>query len=138
MALRALISVCLLGVVLSLLVSCRGTSSNTASVGGEITIDGEPLPDDAIGSITFQTTKGGQGKTASAPIEGGTYQCPEVPLGALRVFITVQQPTGRTIDNSRGTPAQEYKNIISGQYASGIDVQIDGDRKDLDFDLRAS
>jgi hypothetical protein len=115
-----------------------GSESNTAHLQGQVTIGGLPIPADAIGSVTFQTTKGGQGRTASAPIESGKYDSPDTPVGAVKVFITVQQPTGRTIDNGRGTPAPEYKNIISIEYSSGIDLQVDGDNAQQDFDLKPS
>jgi len=118
------------------LTGCGGVGSSTAHIQGVVTIDKNPVPADAIGTVTFQTTKGGQGKTVSSPLTAGKYDLPETPLGDLRVFITVQQPTGRTIDNGRGVPAQEFKNIVSDQYGMGIDVKVDGDNENLDFDLK--
>ncbi len=124
--------------VLALASGCGGGSADTAHLKGRITIDGQPIPDDAIGSITLQTTKPGQGKTVGAPLVEGRYELPEAPLGPLRVIIIVQQPTGRTIDNGRGTPAPEYQNIISDEYSSGIGVEVVGDKDDQDFDLKRS
>jgi hypothetical protein len=133
---RAWRSACLCALVaLCGMVGCGGGGS-TAHLQGTVTINNQPVPGDAIGSVTFQTTKGGQGKTATAPLNAGKYDVAEAPLGDLRVIITVQQPTGRTIDNGRGTPAQETKNIISDQYGSGIDVKVDGDDDSLNFDLK--
>jgi len=124
--------------VLALGAGCGGGASNTAHVQGQVTIEGQPLPADAIGSITFQPTAPGQGPTAGAPLEDGRYDSPQTPLGPLRAYITVQQPTGRTIDNARGAPAPEYKNIVSDQYGAGIEVEVAGDRDDLNFDLKGS
>jgi hypothetical protein len=112
-----------------------GGGSDAAHLKGTVTVNGQPLPADAIGTVTLQTTKPGQGKMASAPIKNGAYEVLDAPLGPLKVYITVQQPSGRTIDNGRGDPAQEYKNIISAKYASGIDIQVDGDNEALDFPL---
>jgi len=117
---------------------CGGDASNTAHVQGQVTIEGQPLPADAIGSITFQPTTPGQGPTVGAPLEDGKYDSPKTPLGPLRAYITVQQPTGRTIDNARGAPAPEYKNIVSDQYGVGIEVEVTGDQDDLNFDLKES
>jgi len=117
---------------------CGGHASNTAQVQGQVTIEGQPLPADAIGSITFQPTRSGQGPTVGAPLEDGKYDSPKTPLGPLRAYITVQQPTGRTIDNARGAPAPEYKNIVSDQYGAGIEVEVAGDQDDLNFDLKES
>jgi hypothetical protein len=125
-------------IVILLMLVCAtgcGGSSENAHVKGKVTVNGQPLPADAIGTVTLQTTKPGQGKMASAAIENGAYEVRQAPLGPLKAFITVQQPTGRTIDNGRGTPAQEYKNIISDKYASGIDIQVDGDNEAMDFPL---
>jgi hypothetical protein len=130
---RLMFAVALLA--LALLIGCGG-SSNSAHVQGVVTINGQPLPADAIGSVTFQTTKAGQGRTVSAPIEGGKYNSPETPLGPVRIFITVQQPTGKTIDNGRGTPAPEYKSLASDEHASGFDKEIEGDTEDFNFDLK--
>ncbi len=131
---NALFVLALLALLLTM--GCGGSGSGLAHVQGEVTINGQPIPADAIGSVTFQTTKGGQGKTVSSPIKGGKYDLPETPLGTLRVLISVQQPNGKTIDNGRGVPAQEYENIISDEHSSGIEVQIDGDKDDQNFDLK--
>jgi hypothetical protein len=112
-----------------------GSSSDKAHLKGKVTVNGQPLPADAIGTVTFQTTKPGQGKMASAPIENGAYEVLEAPVGPLKVLITVQQPSGRTIDNGRGAPAQEYKNIIADKYSSGLDIQVEGDNEAMDFAL---
>ena len=112
-----------------------GGGSDAAHLKGKVTVNGQPIPADAIGTVTFQTTKPGQGKMASAAIENGSYEVLDAPLGALKAYITVQQPSGRTIDNGRGTPAQEYKNIISDKYVTGIDIQVDGDNEAMDFPL---
>jgi hypothetical protein len=124
---------------LVLAVSCWtgcGGESSVAHLQGQVTIDGQRPPSDAIGSITFQTTKTGQGRTVGAPILEGKFDSPETPLGPLKAFIAIQQPTGRTIDNSRGTPAPEYENIISDEYSSGIDIEVVGDKDDQNFDLK--
>jgi hypothetical protein len=125
-------------IVILLMLACAmgcGGASENAHLKGKVTVNGQPIPADAIGTVTFQTTKPGQGKMASAAIENSAYEVLEAPLGALKVYITVQQPSGRTIDNGRGTPAQEYKNIISDKYSSGIDIQVDGDNEAMDFPL---
>jgi hypothetical protein len=128
----ATISLC--AALMLLITGCGG--SNAAHLQGVVTINGQPVPADAQGSVTFQPTESGKGKTMSAPLEGGHYDLPDVPLGPYRAIITVQRPTGRTIDNGRGTPAPEFENMISPDQLQGIDTTVEGDREDLNFDLK--
>lgn len=119
-----------------MLLGCGGSGSQTARVQGAVTIDGQPVPADAVGTVIFQTTQGGQGRTVSVPIASGRYDSPETPRGPVRVLIVVQRPTGKTLDNGRGEPAEELANILAPEHASGVDVQIDGNKNDLDFALK--
>jgi len=117
---------------------CGNGASGTAHLQGQVTVDGRSLPSDAIGSITLQPTQKGQGPTVGAPIEGGKYDVQAAPLGTLLAYITVQQPTGRLIDNGRGNPSPEYENILSSEYSSGIEIQVSEDQTDLNFDLKGA
>jgi hypothetical protein len=115
---------------------CGGGGDQGVHLQGKITVNGQDLPADAEGTIMFRTTQAGQGKAATARIAAGAYDSPDTPTGPLKVFITLQKPTGRMLDNGRGDPSPEYASLIAPEYGSGIDLTVDGSKTDQDFDLK--
>jgi hypothetical protein len=123
--------------VLALGAGCGG-SSDTAHIQGTITIDGQPLPEDAEGSVSFQSTAPGPVRAAAAKIVNGRFDSPQTPRGPVKAFISLSQPTGRMLDNARGQPSPEYKSLVPPQYASGVELEITGDKSDLTLNLKPS
>jgi hypothetical protein len=107
---------------LLVLAGCSVPEKKTAHLRGTITIAGQPLPADALTSVSFRPTASGQSRAAGANIVAGKYDCLDVPLGKVAVFISAQHPTGKMISEAGGTPYQEFVNLISTKYSSGIDL----------------
>lgn len=106
----------------------------TAHLTGRVTINGEEIPSDATGTVEFQPTGGGQAHPASAEIEGGRYDCPNVPLGNVLVLFNITRLTGRMTSEDGGTlfPERESLVPVNAQHGVPIEVQGDGER---DFHL---
>jgi hypothetical protein len=111
-----------------------GGRPGTAHVEGTVTINGQPLPADAQANITFAPSTRG-GRSAGAVITNGKYDCPDAPVGKVKVYLSVMRRTGRMITESDNRPYAEMGSIIASKYASGIDAEITGDNANQDFDL---
>lgn len=115
-----------------------GDSRATAHLQGTVTLNGQPLPAEATGSVTFIPTSKEQAPAATAELVAGKYDCPAAPQGAIRVSFNVMQPTGPEYTTDRGTTARQMTNIVPAEYATGIDVEITGDDAALDFDMKSA
>jgi hypothetical protein len=114
--------------------SCNaGSRPGTAHLEGTVTIDGQPLPADAQASITFRPMSGG--RSAGATVSGGKYVCHDAPLGKVKVYVAVERPTGKMLVESDNRPYPEVASIIASKYSLGIDVDVTGDNRKLDFEL---
>lgn len=116
---------------------CGGGSSGppTVHLQGNILINGQPVPGDAEGSISFKPTQAGMAKTTSVTIRQGRYDAPEVPQGPVKVFVNVQQPTGRMISEAGGTPYAEYRDLVPASF-KGLELNATEDNENQDFDLK--
>jgi hypothetical protein len=126
-----------LSITLGWCAGCDGGSSsgNTAHLQGAVTLAGQPLPADVEASILFRPTQSGQGKTVSVPVVNGRYDSPETPMGAVKAFFTIQQPTGRVFDNDRGAPIKERKSLVPEKYGAGLDLSVSDDNDAQNFEL---
>jgi hypothetical protein len=126
-----------LAITLGWCAGCGGGSSsgNTAHLEGTVTIGGQPLPADVEASILFRPTQSGQGKTVSVPVVGGRYDSPDTPIGAVKAFFTIQQPTGKVFDNDRGAPIKESKSLVPAKYGAGLDLTVSDDNDAQNFEL---
>jgi hypothetical protein len=68
-------------------------------------------------------------------VANGKYDCPDVPLGKVRVYFSVMRPTGKMITESDNRPFPEVASIIASKYASGIEIDVTGDNSNQNFDL---
>jgi len=121
---------------LAICTGCGG-SSGVAHVQGKVTIGGKDLPADASAFISFARAEAKPGdKPASAPIEGGQYNCANAPTGKVKVRFEITKPTGPMKKSERtGEDYQEMITIVPAAKMGGIDATIDGDKSDLNFDL---
>jgi hypothetical protein len=128
--------VVLLGLSLcTMLPGCGGKDGpSRAHLDGTVTIGGQPIPADANASITFMPTATAQGKPGVAKIEGGQYDCPDVPVGAVKAYISIEQPTGPEITDSRGLKGRANVSLVPEKYTGGIDLEVSGDETH-DFNL---
>jgi hypothetical protein len=107
----------------------------TATVSGRVTIDGAPVPK---GSINFAPVSGTTGAVVGADIKAGVYRCDLVPLGKLNVtFIAHAAEPTKMIEKATGMTREVPLDILPPAYANGLAVEITGNRKDMDFDLKS-
>jgi hypothetical protein len=114
------------------------TGSGTAHLRGTVTIGGKFLPADVESNVTIRPTVSGQSRTVGVPVIGGKYDCPNAPMGAVKVYISIQQRTGKVIHQDDGSEYPELKSIASPEYGLGIKMDVTGDNLSQDFDLKSS
>lgn len=125
------------GLLLASVAGCSsGSSKPTAHLSGTITMNGQPLPANATGTIMFRPSKAGMAKTAGVPISDGKYVSPNTPVGDVTVFFSIQEPTGKMISDSGGPPYAEYRPIVPAEAAAGIALTVSGDNAEQNFDLK--
>lgn len=117
------------------LAGCGEAAKATAHLQGQVTLNGQPLPADATGSVSFVPTSRDQAAAATAEIVNGKYDCPAAPQGAVRVSFNVMQPTGPEFTTDRGVTTRNTTNVTPAKYAAGIDVEISGDNAEQNYDL---
>lgn len=114
---------------LGLSAGCEGTSDITARLSGEVTLDDQPLPANALASVSFQPIKVGEARATSAQIVDSRYDCPNVPKGKVLAYLNISIPTGRTYRTGpNGKDESELENIaLTAEEADGIEVDVAGD-----------
>jgi hypothetical protein len=101
-----------------------GSGKPTAHLSGAVTIDGQPLPDDAWATINFRS--GATGQATSAQVANSAYDCPDVPLGKVDVFIQILQRTGKMLSEG-GRSWPETRSLIADKYNQGITLDVTDD-----------
>lgn len=125
-----------IAVVSVMLTGCPTGNSNSVHWSGTVTIDGQPLPADATGSITFRPTEKTESRAVSVKIVGGKYDAPEMPMGKVRAFFSISKPSGRMrIEDRSGEELPELESIVPRDRAPGIEVEVTGNNADGNFDL---
>jgi hypothetical protein len=113
-----------------------GGSSNTAHWQGTVTVDGQPLPGDAAGSITFRPVGSGTARAVTVQIENGKYDSPETPKGNVKAFFNIERPTGETYTSERtGEEVVVTESMVPETSAQGLDIEVTGNNADGNFDL---
>ncbi len=131
---RNLVALGVLGLV-SVTAGCGGEAGPpTAHLQGTVTLGGKPIPTDATAYIYFNPVDSKQGKAATATIVNGKYDSPNTPVGAVKVVFNITQPKGPEYEE-RGTKVRSMVSITPPSAASGIELQVDGDKSDVNFDL---
>ncbi|MGO9108842.1 MAG: hypothetical protein ACLP9L_06380 [Thermoguttaceae bacterium] len=130
------------GLCLLLLVSAGcGSPSHSEPVArleGKVTINGGPLPEDAVGSVVFRPRAKGQAPAAQAKIHAGRYQTDKAPVGDVMAFFHISRPTGKIIQDSPNDehPHPELQDLVPEKLQDGLRIDVAGDNPHLDFDLR--
>ncbi|MEX2316139.1 MAG: hypothetical protein WD669_03240 [Pirellulales bacterium] len=135
---RTLQSLGVVAIVLGTIAGCPtiGSNRSTANIGGGVTIGGQPIPENAQASITFGPTDVGQARSSSSPITNGKYSATDVPKGKVLVTFNIMQPTGEEKAFAPGArPQMEMRSLVPQAKANGVEVQIDGNQTDLNFNL---
>lgn len=125
----------LLGVVALIALSgCGGGAARTAHLAGAVTIDGEPVPDDADATVSFSPVDGGQ--AVSVAIVNGRYDSPDTPQGSVVAKFYISRPVGPVKTSERtGEQYRDIENMVPPEAAAGVTLEVDGDDTSRDFDL---
>ena len=124
-------------VIVSLTVVVFGCSSGpgypTAVVEGEVTVDGNPIPQ---GTMTF-TPLEIAGTAVTAQINNGRYKADDVPAGAVRVSFNCTRETGRMItDQESGETFPEVVHLVPPRFVSqGVEISVAEEKDEHDFRL---
>ena len=136
---RRLAECCLLAIVgLGMSVGCGPSSGeNVAHLSGEVTLDGKPLPDRSLASVTFRPQSNGKARPVSAEIVQGRYDCPTVPMGDVLAQMSISIPTGRTFRSDRtGENVDELEDVVlASDQVRGISLEVSDDA-DVNFQLK--
>jgi hypothetical protein len=128
----------LLGVLLAIgpmWLGCGGSTGNVAHWQGEVTIDGNPLPAGTQGAITFRPEEKGA-KPITVQLNEGKFDSPQVPLGKVKAYFSLNKPTGKRLHSDRtGTDYDELVDIVPRDAQAGIDLEVAGDDSDVKIDL---
>lgn len=128
----------------SLVVTClgcgAGATSNTAHLAGKVTLDGEPVPANALAAITFQPATGNQGKAITVAIVDGAYDSPHTPRGEVLAILSLSTPSGKVVKSERtGREFSEMTAIeLSPEQMGGIALNINDDEDNHDFSLTSA
>ena len=113
-------------------------AAKTATVSGEVTLDGQPLKE---GRVQFIPVDGDTG-TAGAIIEGGKFRV-DVPITKMRVQINANKVIGKrkAYEDSPNSPVVDIvQELIPARYNSAstevLDVQSGGEQK-VKYDLKS-
>ena len=120
-----------------LLCGCgAGPTGNVAHWSGAVTLDGQALPADASGSITFRSIGSGGGQAVTVQITDGRYDSPQTPKGTVMAYFEISQPTGKTYFSDRvQKEIQETKSIVPDKHSQGIQVEVAENNSSANFEL---
>jgi hypothetical protein len=126
-----------LALALAFLAGCGGGSSgDTAHLQGTVTINSQPLPADAEGSIIFKPAEAGTARGVTATIVDGNYDAPEAPKGSVIVSFSIYKTKRATTINERtGQPDTIMESLVPEKYVTGVPIEVTGDKSDQDFNL---
>lgn len=115
---------------------CGVSESPVAHLQGSVTVNGNPIPEDATAYINFAPAKGNNSESVSVKVIGGKYDSPKTPRGPVLVSFDMTHPVGPEKKSERtGQMYQEVVSLVPPQYATGIQIDVQGDDPNHDFHL---
>ena len=136
----AVILTCILALVLLSTAGCpdNGTADPTAHLQGTVTLGGNPIPANALATISFSPIALGQAHSSSSTITDGRFDVPDAPKGKVLVNVSIMQATGKMVAPPGGAPGgrqqEDYKELVPAS-KNGFEIDVTGDKDDLKFDL---
>lgn len=116
-----------------MLLGCAGSA---ARLQGKVTIGDKDVPADANAHIMFVPEAGKFAETVTAPITSSRYDASNVPLGQVTVHFDIAQAVGPMKRSERtGAEYQDVVNLVPAEHATGIRLEVVGDKADQDFKL---
>jgi hypothetical protein len=126
----------MLAVVCTVTAGCGSSNSPVAHLQGIVTVNGNPLPEDANAFINFSPARGNKGKSVSVGVIGGRYDSPKTPRGPVTVSFDISRPVGPEKKSDRtGKMYQEVVSLVPPKYATGIQIDVQGDDPNRNFQL---
>ena len=111
----------------------KGPTYAQATVRGNVTIDGKPVPH---GTITFSPKGAGQGPVTGTAVEDGKFVCEHVPLGDHTVtFHAEAAEKTQIIDHANGGTHEVPVNILPARYSAGVPFTAKAGENEHDFAL---
>lgn len=108
----------------------------TAHLQGNVTIDGQPIPDDAEAVIMIRPVGEGQSRGKSARLVGSRFDVPDAPRGPVLVQFSIEQPTGEIAPFAPGARREmRYRSLVPEEYTPGVKVEVEGDNLNMEFEL---
>ena len=123
----------LLGVCLACLAAFGCGGDGKYPVSGTVTWEGEPIPADQNGHITFMPTDTSIGPDAGPIGPDGTYSFRSSP-GVKKVEILISRPKGKVIE-SMGMSAEEQYIPRKYNEETELSVTVEPKSNELNFDL---
>ena len=115
---------------------CGSPSDPTVKWSGTVTIEGQPIPSDALGVIIVRSNSAtGATRGVQAEIINGAYTLQSVPQGEVTVSFDIYKlvPAKDKMDAERGI---EEKNIlVPDRWAIGVTDTADKNDSAKNFDL---
>jgi hypothetical protein len=114
---------------------CGAGGGASAHLQGQITLKGQPIPNDAKAFVTF-VPDDKKGEAVSVPVTQGRYDSPNTPQGPVKVYFEINRPSGPMKKSERtGQPYQDILSLVPAKYATGLAIQVQGDDPKKDFQL---
>lgn len=135
---RGLVLLVVLGGLLPFVVGCGGSggSGSVAHWQGEVTLDGKPLPPGTTGAITLRPMDQKDAKPITIYLNEGRFDSPNIPMGKVKAFFSLEKPTGKKIHSERtGQDVEEMESIVPREAQAGIDLEVTGDDSNKVIDL---
>lgn len=133
----ALLAMSVLIVSVFFLSGCGSKSSGpTVKWAGTVTLDGQPIPSDAIGTIIVQTSgQAGQAGSTQGSIVNGQYSLKDVPQGSVLVRFNIlqQKPSTRPEDAGRGII--DSTDLTPKKWQKGVEDTATANDTNKNFDL---
>ncbi len=126
--------------LLMLVAGCgsTGRTEPVATLEGNVTIGGKPLPADAEGTVIFMPATRGEAPPVRAKIVAGHYKAEKVPKGQVTATFQISRLTGKMLKTSPDDihPTPERIDLVPEASRAGVKFEVQGDNPHQDFDLK--
>lgn len=130
-------SLLLLAAAIPFTTGCGSKSAGpTVKWAGTVTLEGQPLPSDVVGTIIIQTGGGeNQAGNTQGAIVDGKYSLNDVPQGPVFVRFNIlrQKPSTRPEDAGRGIV--DSTDLTPKKWQRGVEDVADSNNLEKNFDL---
>jgi len=114
-----------------------GDGKEGVHLSGKVTIGGKPVSagEGIQASIIFSPTATTQLNPASSTIVDGKYDVKNAPKGKVLVTFLVMKAGPPVSFDGVARPQPSQTSLVPEGKSKGVEIQVDGDKTDLNFDL---